>query len=42
MPRTQMTLIFDWKAPCVGGLTFKKRGQLGSRCFVLWYLIFCW
>ena len=22
---------FDWKWPCFGGLTFKNRGQLGSR-----------
>ena len=22
---------FDWKRPCVGGLTFKNRGHLGSR-----------
>ena len=22
---------FDWKRPCFGGLTFKNRGQLGSR-----------
>ncbi len=26
---------FDWKRPSFGGLTFKNRGHLGSRLFVV-------
>ena len=26
--------LFDWKGPCFGGLTFKNRGQLGSRYII--------
>ncbi len=32
VPGTQKTFIFEWKGPCFGGLTFKNRGQMGSRC----------
>ena len=31
VPRTQMTLVLIGNRPCFGGLTFKNRGQLGSR-----------
>ena len=33
-PRTQMILVFDWKGPCIGGLTFKNKGQLGSMASI--------
>ena len=31
IPRTQMTLVLIGKGLVFGGLTFKDRGQLGSR-----------
>ena len=31
IPRTQMTLVLNGKGLVLGGLTFKNRGQLGSR-----------
>ena len=31
---------FDWKGPCFGGLTFKNRGQLGSRYLIVGISIF--
>ena len=31
---------FDWKGPCFGGLTFKNRGQLGSRYIYIYIHIY--
>ena len=28
--------LFDFKRPCFGGLTFKNRGHLGSRCIYIY------
>ena len=29
---------FEWKRPCFGGLTFKNRGHVGSRC--IYYILY--
>ena len=35
LPRTQMTLVLIGKGLVLGGLTFKNRGHLGSRCLMV-------
>ena len=47
IPRTQMTPVLNRKGLVFGGLTFKNRGQLGSRykyispIIILWVSIHC-
>ena len=38
IPRTQMTRVLIGKRPCFVGLTFKNRGQLGSRYIYICFL----